>query len=89
MIILLATAIGLVFWSFLLVRSALRLRDPSLIFASTLVALSAVGMVAIYLLMDGYTGYLSSPPVTASSDFSPPIVVQQNVLLLNASSDLL
>ncbi len=78
MIILLATSAGLVLWSFQLVRSALRLRDPSLIFASTLVAISAVGLIAVYLLMDGCMGYLSAD--TTPSEASPPIVVQQQSL---------
>jgi hypothetical protein len=76
MIVLLATAAGLVLWSFQLMRSALRLREPSLIFAGTLVALSAVGLVAVYLLMDGCIGYLSSDAASPSAT-SAPIVVQQ------------
>lgn len=75
MIVLLATAAGLVLWSFQLMRSALRLREASLIFAGTLVALSAVGLVAVYLLMDSCMGYLSAE--MTPSDASPPVVVQQ------------
>jgi hypothetical protein len=80
MIILLATAVGLVFWSFQLMRSALRLREASLIFAGTLVGFSAVGLVAVYLLMDGCMGYLSDAATTVPSEVSPPIVVQQSIL---------
>lgn len=75
MLILLATAAGLVLWSVQLVRSALRLREASLIFAGTLVALSAVGLVAVYLLMDGCMGYLSVDKTMSAA--TPPIVVQQ------------
>lgn len=78
MIILLATAAGLVLWSFQLMRSALRLREASLIFAGTLVAFSAVGLVAVYLLMDSCMGYLSAETMQSAS---PPIIVQQQSLV--------
>ena len=84
MIILLATAAGLVLWSFQLMRSALRLREASLIFAGTLVALSAVGLVAVYLLMDSCMGYLSAE--TTPSEISPPIIVQQQSLVPSSRS---
>ncbi|MGF1602856.1 MAG: hypothetical protein ACFCU8_12685 [Thermosynechococcaceae cyanobacterium] len=87
MIILLATATGLVFWSFQLMRSALRLREASLIFAGTLVGFSAVGLVAVYLLMDGCMGYLSDA-TTLPSDASPPIVMQQSILPVDAPSQV-
>lgn len=58
MIILLITAVGLVAWSFQLVQSALRLRESSLYLASALVALSAIGLIAVYVLMHGCMGYI-------------------------------
>lgn len=58
MVILLITAVGLVAWSFQLVQSALRLRESSLFLAGALVALSAIGLIAVYVLMHGCMGYI-------------------------------
>jgi len=59
MIILLIGAIGLVIWSVQLMKVAHQSSEASLIFAGVLVAVSAVGLVAVYLLMDGCMGYLT------------------------------
>lgn len=59
MIIILVSAAGLGLWSLQLVTKAHRSQEASLIFAGALVALSAIGLVAVYLLMDGCIGYLT------------------------------
>ncbi len=62
MIILLILVIGLVTWSLRLLQESLRLREFSLMLAGTLVAISAAGVIIVYLLMDGCVGYLVNPP---------------------------
>ncbi|NJK30141.1 MAG: hypothetical protein HC851_02520 [Acaryochloris sp. RU_4_1] len=59
MIILLVGAVGLVIWSLQLMKMAHQSREASLIFAGVLVAVSAMGLVTVYLLMDGCIGYLT------------------------------
>jgi hypothetical protein len=60
MIILLIIVIGLIIWSLRLMQQALHYRQFSLMLAGTLVAISAAGVVVVYLLMDGCLGYLTS-----------------------------
>ncbi|NJK40304.1 MAG: hypothetical protein HC934_01130 [Acaryochloridaceae cyanobacterium SU_2_1] len=59
MIIILVSAAGLGLWSLQLMRKARQSEEASLIFAGALVALSAMGLVAVYLLMDGCMGYFT------------------------------
>ncbi len=71
MIILLLTISILTYWSLRLMRRAFEQREFSLMFAGTLVALAAAGLVAAYSLMIGCVGYLgnsyTSLPVSMTS----------------------
>ncbi len=71
MVILLITVIGLLVWALRLMQAAVRLREFSLMFAGTLVAMSAVGVVAVYLLMEGCMGYLTHSTNSGSVFFTP------------------
>lgn len=62
MVILLILVIGLVIWSLHLLQESVKLREFSLMLAGTLVAISAAGVVVVYLLMDGCLGYLAQAP---------------------------
>lgn len=77
MFILLVTAVALVAWSLQLMRSAFKLREFSLIFASTLVATSAVGVVMIYVIMGGCVGFLADSSQASFQQLNPSAVVQQ------------
>ncbi len=80
MFILLITAVGLVAWSLQLVRSAFRLKEFSLIFAGALVAVSAMGVIMIYLLMDGCLGYFAdSSQVLSQYSFQVPVIQQASI----------
>lgn len=74
MIILLVGAIGLVIWSLQLVKMAHQSREASLIFAGVLVAVSAVGLVAVYLLMDGCMGYLTGEETLSAQSLKTPMM---------------
>lgn len=81
MAIFLFIVIGLIIWALRLLQGAIKLRDSSLILASTLVGVSAVGVVAVYLLMDGCMSFFSTPHLaftqidSAQLDMSiPPIL---------------
>jgi hypothetical protein len=67
MLILLLLITGLILWSLRLMLFAFRRQDYSLLFAGTLVAMSAAGIVIVYSLMDGCIGYLSAGPDRDSS----------------------
>jgi hypothetical protein len=74
MAVLLIIVIGLVVWSVRLMHGAIRLRDFSLILASSLVAISAAGVVAVYALMDGcMSSIISSRPTLSVSEVSQVI----------------
>ncbi|WP_299486618.1 hypothetical protein [Acaryochloris sp. IP29b_bin.137] len=76
MIILLVGAIGLVIWSLQLMKTAHHSSEKSLIFAGVLVAVSAVGLIAVYMLMDGCMGYLiGEEPLSAQSSSIPLMVI--------------
>lgn len=60
MALLLIIVIGLIIWSLRLMQGAVKLRDASLILASFLVAISAGGVIVVYMLMDGCMNYLST-----------------------------
>lgn len=76
MIILLVGAIGLVMWSLQLMKMAHHSSEKSLIFAGVLVAVSAVGLVAVYLLMDGCMGYITGgESISAQSSYVPLMVI--------------
>jgi hypothetical protein len=71
---LLIIVIGLVVWSVRLMHGAIQLRDFSLILASTLVAISAAGVVAVYALMDGcMSSIIGSHPTVSVSEVSQAI----------------
>lgn len=59
MLILLCATFGLIVWSMRLMFVAFRQQDFSFLFAGTLVAMSAAGIVVVYALMSGCMGYLS------------------------------
>ncbi|MCM1981320.1 hypothetical protein [Lyngbya confervoides] len=61
MLILLSTVLGLSLWSLRLMIMAFLRRDFSLLFAGTLVSISAAGIVVVYSLMHGCMGYLATP----------------------------
>jgi hypothetical protein len=74
MAVLLIIVIGLIVWSVRLMHGAIRLRDFSLILASSLVAISAAGVVAVYALMDGcMSSIISSRPALSVSEVSQVI----------------
>ncbi|WP_299413267.1 hypothetical protein [Acaryochloris sp. IP29b_bin.148] len=50
-------------------------REASLIFAGVLVAVSAVGLVAVYLLMDGCMGYLTGEATLSAESMTAPMMV--------------
>ena len=68
MIILLVGAAGLMVLSLQLMKTAHQSKEASLIFAGILVAVSAIGLIAVYLLMDGCIGYLTGE-ATLSTQF--------------------
>ncbi len=80
MIILLVGAIGLVIVSLQLMKTAHQSKEASLIFAGALVAMSAVGLVAVYLLMDGCMGYLTTGQDTLSAQTSTAMMMALNPL---------
>lgn len=81
MIILLVGAIGLVIWSLQLMKTAHRSSEKSLIFAGVLVAMSAVGLIAVYMLMDGCIGYLTGQePLSAQSSTVSLMVISHFTL---------
>jgi hypothetical protein len=61
MVIFLVILIGLVVWAMQLLQAAIKSRDLSLALASSLVGVSAVGVVMVYVLMTGYVSYFSNP----------------------------
>lgn len=67
MFILLFTIFTLMLWSVRLMISAFRQSDFSLLFAGTLVAMSAAGIVTAYSLMNGCMGYLSTGTIASSN----------------------
>ncbi|NCJ04955.1 hypothetical protein GS597_00140 [Synechococcales cyanobacterium C] len=71
MVILLITVVGLLVWATRLVQTGVRLKEFSLLFAGTLVAMSAVGVVAVYVLMESCMGYLTHSPT--SGQFLAPL----------------
>lgn len=75
MIILLVGAIGLVIWSLQLMKMAHHSSEKSLIFAGVLVAVSAVGLVAVYMLMDGCMGYLTGEESLSAQSSTIPLMV--------------
>jgi hypothetical protein len=60
MVIFLIIVIGLTVWALHLLQASIKSRDLSLALASSLVGISAVGVVMVYTLMDGYMSYFSS-----------------------------
>ena len=79
MIILLVGAIGLVIVSLQLMKTAHQSKEASLIFAGALVAASAIGLVAVYVLMDGCMGYLTGQD-TLSAQSSTAMMMALNPL---------
>lgn len=75
MTILLVGAIGLVIWSLQLMKMAHHSSEKSLIFAGILVAVSAVGLVAVYLIMDGCMGYLTGEEIFSAQSTVPIMVL--------------
>lgn len=75
MIILLVGAIGLVILSLQLIKMAHHSSEKSLIFAGVLVAMSAVGLVAVYVLMDSCMGYLSNGEYVSALSSTVPLMV--------------
>jgi hypothetical protein len=61
MAIFLVILIGLMIWSLQLLQCSIKSRDLSLALASGLVGVSAVGVVMVYMLMDGYMSYFATP----------------------------
>ena len=76
MLLLIITAVGLGLWSLRLLHLAFKLREASLIFAGTLVALSAAGVIAVYLLMDGCMGYIGNVPEELAEPLPTIVLVQ-------------
>ncbi len=92
MLILLFTILGLMFWSTRLMIVAFRQHDFSFLFAGTLVALSAAGIVVVYSLMNGCMGYLGSNDstwVSSSSGFSAVSDTQLQQTRLNFPNNTL
>jgi hypothetical protein len=52
---------ALTYWSLRLMHKAVEQQEFSFMLASTLVALSAGGIIAVYSLMVGCVGYLNNP----------------------------
>ncbi|KAI9132369.1 hypothetical protein ON05_002595 [Acaryochloris sp. CCMEE 5410] len=75
MIILLVGAIGLVMWSLQLMKTAHHSSEKSLIFAGVLVAVSAIGLVAVYMLMDGCMGYITGGESVSAQVSNLPLMV--------------
>lgn len=76
MAFLIITAVGLGLWSLRLMHLAFKLREASLIFAGTLVALSAVGVVTVYMLMDGCLGYIGHSPEQLAEPLPTMVLIQ-------------
>jgi hypothetical protein len=66
MVIFLVILIGLIVWSLQLLQCSIKSRDLSLALASSLVGVSAVGVVMVYMLMDGCMSYFSAPRLAES-----------------------
>ncbi len=59
MIVVLIIVIALIAWSLHLMQEAVEQREFSLMLAGFLVAVAAAAMVAVYILMGHYVGYMS------------------------------
>jgi hypothetical protein len=59
MFFILIVVIGLVAWALHLMQEAIQRREFSLMLAGFLVSTAAVGMMAVYFLMNHYLGYMS------------------------------
>jgi disulfide bond formation protein DsbB len=78
MAIFLFIVIALIIWSLRLLQRAIKLRDSSLILASSLVGVSAAGVVVVYLLMDGCMSFFSSAHLSQTQmDMSIPAVLYE------------
>ena len=86
MFILLFAIFGLMLWSVRLMISAFQQSDFSLLFAGTLVAMSAAGIMTAYSLMNGCMGYLSTSDTIASSNFQDGYSIRREVLRSNEES---
>ncbi len=93
MFALLIIVIALIIWSLRLIQGAVKLRDSSMILASTLVAISAGGVVAVYLLMDGYMSYVmtahTAMPLEEVSQLLPNILYEPDTTVSIGVSELI
>jgi hypothetical protein len=55
--------VALVAWSLHLMQAAINRQEFSLMLAGILVAISAAGVVVIYVLISGYVGFLQTRPL--------------------------
>ncbi len=84
--------IALIIWSLRLIQGAVKLRDSSMILASTLVAISAGGVVAVYLLMDGYMSYVTTShtiPLEEVSQLLPNILYEPDTTVSIGVSEII
>lgn len=83
MVAFLIIVIGLIIWSLRLMQGAIKLRDFSLILASALVAVSAGGVVVVYMLMDGCMSYFTTVhaalPLEDAAQLVPSILYESDV----------
>lgn len=91
MAVFLIIVIGLVIWSLRLLQGSLRSRDSALMLASTLVAISAGGVIVVYLLMDGCLSHLTTSRLPASIQSEslvsiPAILYEPDVAISDAST---
>jgi hypothetical protein len=83
--------IALIIWSLRLIQGAVKLRDSSMILASTLVAISAGGVVAVYMLMDGYMSYVTTThavPLEEVSQLLPNILYEPDTTVSIGVSEI-
>lgn len=76
MFFILFIVIGLVAWALHLMQEAIQRREFSLMLAGFLVSTAAVGLMAVYFLMNHYVGYMSEMAHRsyAMEEWSDPIV---------------
>jgi hypothetical protein len=83
--------IALIIWSLRLIQGAVKLRDSSMILAGTLVAISAGGVVAVYMLMDGYMSYVTTAhavPLEEVSQLLPNILYEPDTTVSIGVSEI-
>lgn len=76
MFFIIVIVIGLVAWALHLMQEAIQHKEFSLMLAGFLVSTAAVGMMAVYFLMNHYVGYMSEMEQRAyvMQEWSNPVV---------------